>query len=63
MDAIQIAANGFRFDALCAGPADGAVVLLLHGFPQTAHSWRRVLPALARADYRAVAPNLRGVSQ
>jgi pimeloyl-ACP methyl ester carboxylesterase len=37
-------------------------VLLLHGFPQTAHSWRHLLPALARADYRAVAPNLRGVS-
>jgi pimeloyl-ACP methyl ester carboxylesterase len=37
-------------------------VLLLHGFPQTAHSWRRVSSALARANYRAVAPHLRGVS-
>jgi pimeloyl-ACP methyl ester carboxylesterase len=37
-------------------------VLLLHGFPQTAHSWRRILPALASAGYRAVAPDLRGVS-
>jgi pimeloyl-ACP methyl ester carboxylesterase len=37
-------------------------VLLLHGFPQTAHSWRRVAPELARAGYRVVAPNLRGVS-
>ena len=62
MDAIQIAANGFRFDALTAGPADGALVLLLHGFPQTAHSWRRVAAALARAGYRAVAPHVRGVS-
>ena len=42
MDATSIAANGWRFDALCRGPADGALVLLLHGFPQTAHSWRRV---------------------
>jgi len=62
MDATAIAANGWRFDALCAGPAHGELVLLLHGFPQTAHSWRRVAPALARAGYRAVAPNLRGVS-
>src|SRR5262245_46616900 len=62
MDAFQIRANGLRFDAIAAGPAAGELVLLLHGFPQTAHSWRRVLPALARADYRAVAPNLRGVS-
>jgi pimeloyl-ACP methyl ester carboxylesterase len=37
-------------------------VLLLHGFPQTAHSWRRVIPELARAGYRAVAPHLRGIS-
>jgi pimeloyl-ACP methyl ester carboxylesterase len=37
-------------------------VLLLHGFPQTADSWRRVLPALGRAGFRAVAPHLRGVS-
>jgi pimeloyl-ACP methyl ester carboxylesterase len=62
VDATRIAANGWRFDALCAGPADGALVLLLHGFPQTAHSWRRVATALARAGYRAVAPHVRGVS-
>jgi len=62
MDAISVAANGWRFDALCAGPTDGALVLLLHGFPQTAHSWRRVAGALARAGYRVVAPHLRGVS-
>jgi len=62
MEATSIDANGLRFDALCAGPADGALVLLLHGFPQTAHSWRRVASGLARAGYRAVAPHLRGVS-
>jgi pimeloyl-ACP methyl ester carboxylesterase len=62
MDAIAIAANGWQFEAWSAGPADGALVLLLHGFPQTAQSWRKVAPALARAGYRAVAPNLRGVS-
>jgi pimeloyl-ACP methyl ester carboxylesterase len=62
MDATSICANGWRFDALAAGPSSGELVLLLHGFPQTAHSWRHLLPALARAGYRAVAPDLRGVS-
>ena len=39
-----------------------AAVLLLHGFPQTSHSWRHQLPALAEAGYFAVAPNQRGYS-
>jgi pimeloyl-ACP methyl ester carboxylesterase len=59
---MPISANGWKFDALCAGPADGDLVLLLHGFPQTAHSWRRVMMRLASEGYRAVAPHLRGVS-
>jgi pimeloyl-ACP methyl ester carboxylesterase len=62
METIRISANGCQFDALCAGPAGGDLVLLLHGFPQTAHSWRRVMPALAAEGYRAVAPHLRGIS-
>ncbi len=36
------------------------VVLLLHGFPDVAWSWREVLPALARAGYHAIAPDQRG---
>jgi epoxide hydrolase 4 len=43
-----------------AGPADGPLVLLLHGFPEFWYSWRRQLPALANAGYRAVAPDMRG---
>ena len=62
MERTRIQANGWRFDALCAGPTGGDLVLLLHGFPQTADSWRSVLPQLARAGYRAVAPDARGVS-
>lgn len=61
-EALRIAANGWLFDALAGGDPAADLVLLLHGFPQTAHSWRRVLPALARGGYRAVAPHLRGVS-
>ncbi|MEY9861667.1 pimeloyl-ACP methyl ester carboxylesterase [Catenulispora sp. GAS73] len=39
---------------------EGPLVLLLHGFPEGWYSWRRQLPALARAGYRAVAVDVRG---
>ena len=54
----SIQANVLRFAYLEQGT--GPLVLLLHGFPDTAHTWDRVLPALAAAGYRAVAPFLRG---
>ena len=50
------------FDVVEAGPEHGRLVLLLHGFPQTAHSWRRVWPALVAAGHRVVAPDQRGYS-
>jgi pimeloyl-ACP methyl ester carboxylesterase len=50
------------FDTLEAGAADGTLVLLLHGFPQTKWSLRHQLPALADAGYRAVAVDQRGYS-
>ncbi len=50
------------FDATASGPADGPLVLLLHGFPQTRRSWRHQVPALAAAGYRAVAVDQRGYS-
>jgi pimeloyl-ACP methyl ester carboxylesterase len=50
------------FTAEVAGPPDGPLVVLLHGFPQTRHSWRHQVPALAAAGYRAVAPDQRGYS-
>ena len=39
---------------------DGPLVVLLHGFPQSRRTWKESLPILARAGYRAVAPDLRG---
>ena len=51
-----------RFAALAAGPADGPVVLCLHGFPDTPGTFSGLLPALAAAGFRAVAPWLRGYS-
>ena len=60
IEELSLRANDLRFHALAAGPNDGPLVLLLHGFPELAQSWRRQLPALAGAGYRAVAPDLRG---
>jgi pimeloyl-ACP methyl ester carboxylesterase len=56
----EVTANGARFHLAEAGPADGPLVLLLHGFPQFWWTWRHQLEALAAAGYRAVAPDLRG---
>lgn len=57
-----VAGPGLAFDAWVEGPPDGPLVLLLHGFPQSRHTWRHQLPALAAAGYRAVAPDQRGYS-
>lgn len=52
--------NGLTMHVLEAGdPADPAIVLL-HGFPELAFSWRAVMPALAAAGYHVVAPDQRG---
>ena len=55
-----VEANGVQFAYLEAGPSDGPLALCLHGFPDTAHTWRHLLPKLAEAGFHAVAPWLRG---
>jgi pimeloyl-ACP methyl ester carboxylesterase len=60
VEEIRFRANGIPFFALADGPAQGKLVLLLHGFPELCLSWRHQLPALAAAGFRAVAPDLRG---
>src|SRR5438552_14445483 len=54
--------NGLRVHILEAGyeTPGRPLVLLLHGFPNLAYSWRKVMPALAAAGYNAVAPDCRG---
>src|SRR5215475_13933034 len=54
--------NGLTVNILEAGLETPArpLVLLLHGFPNLAFSWRKVMPALAAAGYYAVAPDCRG---
>ena len=43
-----------------AGPADGPVALLLHGYPESSHMWRHVMPVLASRGWRSLAPDLLG---
>ncbi len=59
---IEIRVGDLVFDARAAGPADGPLVLLLHGFPQTSFSYRHQIATLAEAGFRAVAPDQRGYS-
>lgn len=53
-----VTANGLDFGVLECG--DGPLALCVHGFPDSAHSWRHLLPALADAGYHAVAHFQRG---
>jgi pimeloyl-ACP methyl ester carboxylesterase len=46
-----------------AEKGSGPLVLLCHGFPESWYSWRHQLDALAKAGYRAVAPDMRGYGQ
>jgi pimeloyl-ACP methyl ester carboxylesterase len=55
---LQVHANGLEFHFLTQG--SGPKVLLLHGFPDTAHTWRHQMDALAQAGFCAMAPYLRG---
>ncbi len=62
VERVRIPVGVEMFDARVSGPADGPLVLLLHGFPQTSAMWRRQLEALGAAGFRAVAPDQRGYS-
>lgn len=57
---MKVPARGLVFDVTVSGPTDAPAVLLLHGFPQTSHCWRRVTPSLP--GYRCIAPDQRGYS-
>jgi epoxide hydrolase A/B len=57
-DGRRVATNGIELVVHDEG--DGPVVLLLHGFPELAYSWRHQLPALVAAGCRVVAPDQRG---
>lgn len=52
--------NGLSMHVLEAGEAGRPCLLLLHGFPELAYSWRQVMPPLAAAGFHVVAPDQRG---
>lgn len=52
--------NGIKLHVVKAGPEEGPLVLLLHGFPEFWYGWRRQIPALASGGYRVWAPDQRG---
>src|SRR5690242_12292681 len=61
--------NGIRrhvleagFEPSGSGPAGSArpLVILTHGYPELAYSWRKIMPPLAAAGYHVIAPDLRG---
>ena len=58
----EIAANGFTFHCRECGPEGGEPVILLHGFPESSRLWTPLLPVLAEAGYRVLAPDQRGYS-
>ena len=52
--------NGIDLHVVQAGPVDGPLVILLHGFPEYWAGWRNQIPALAGAGFRVWAPDQRG---
>src|SRR6202042_1446119 len=58
----RVEADGVSIFYREAGPADGPVVLLLHGFPTSSHMFRNLIPALADR-YRVIAPDYPGFGE
>lgn len=52
--------DGVRLHAIAAGPKDGSVVVLLHGFPEFWYGWRKQIEPLAAAGFRVIVPDQRG---
>ncbi|MFY9825331.1 MAG: alpha/beta hydrolase [Thermoanaerobaculia bacterium] len=55
-----IPTRGVRLHVVEAGPEDGPLVILLHGFPEFWYGWRRQIGPLAAAGYRVLVPDQRG---
>lgn len=55
-----VSTNGIHLHVVQAGPADGPVLILLHGFPEFWYGWKNQIPAFAAAGYRVWAPDQRG---
>ena len=60
MDYQYVETNGIRLNVAQAGPKDGEMVILLHGFPEFSFGWKRQIRYLAAEGYRVWAPDQRG---
>ena len=60
LDRRWVQGRGVRLHVPVAGPEDGPLVVLLHGFPEFWYGWRHQIPALAEAGYRVAVPDQRG---
>lgn len=58
----KVAANGFVFDVLTAGPTHRPMVIFLHGFPEFADAWIQIMQPIVAAGYHCVALQQRGYS-
>jgi pimeloyl-ACP methyl ester carboxylesterase len=56
----RVTTKSLEFALLASGPERGPLALCLHGFPDSALTWRHLLPRLGAAGWRAVAPWMRG---
>src|SRR6266850_1305563 len=60
LDTLNFQFGALRLHAVAAGPTDGPVVVLLHGFPEFWYGWRRQIEPLAAAGFRVIVPDQRG---
>ena len=63
LETIVFQNGGVTIKAVAAGPQDGPVVLLLHGFPEFWYSWHKQIEPLAAAGFRVIVPDQRGYNQ
>src|SRR5215470_2848292 len=59
-DHVMMQTNGINLHVVQAGPADGKLVILLHGFPDFWYGWRKQIDYLAEHSFRVWAPDQRG---
>ena len=63
METIVFQKASVTLNAVAAGPKDGPVVILLHGFPEFWYGWRKQIDPLAGAGFRVIVPDQRGYNQ
>ncbi|TQQ79629.1 alpha/beta fold hydrolase [Halonotius roseus] len=62
-ESIVVETNGISLHTRQAGPEDGPLVILLHGFPEFWYGWHRQIEPLAAAGYRVIVPDQRGYNR